>query len=327
MPEREIGFAVLGCGGIAWQYHLPALRRNSGVRVVAVADPAPSARARVEGLGADIACEPDAAAVLARRDVDAVVVCAENAQHAALAHAALEEGKHVYLEKPLALTVEDGRSLVDAAQRAPVVSAVGFNLRFHPVHQEARGILARDEIGPIVSARAVFHEPSRRRRMPAWKRRRATGGGALLDLGSHTVDLLRWHLSDEVAEVAGTVRSRRFEHDAGRMRLRMSSGVRADIACRLGSTRADVLELKGERGTLHVDRYGGTVSVGRRPARSLNPPLRRLSRRATRPPAEQTFAAALDAFVRRIEGGRDEVATFEDGLRSLETVLAAERGR
>ena len=131
----EIAIGLLGCGGIASYYHLPALAAHPDARIVAVADPAPEARNRARGIVPGIAVEADPRAVLERSDIDAVVICAENARHADLARAAAEARKHLYLEKPLALTVADGRAVVEAVQTAGVNGTIGFNLRFHPLRR------------------------------------------------------------------------------------------------------------------------------------------------------------------------------------------------
>jgi predicted dehydrogenase len=324
VPAGQIAIGVLGCGGIASYYHLPILLAHSAVRVVAVADPAPAARERASAAAPGAAIESDSAAVLERSDVDAVVVCAENARHAELARASAAAGKHLYLEKPLALTLDDGRAVVDAAEAAGVTAMIGFNLRFHPAHAQAHALLRQGVLGQPRAVRAVFHEPARRGRMPAWKRARRTGGGALLDLASHTVDLVRWHLSTDVTEATASLRSHATEHDSALVRLSLASGTEASLDCRIGTTRADVLEIEGTEATLRVDRYGGGVQVLPGP-RPLKPLAARVRGHLTRPAREPSFQAALDAWIARLRGEEAALPTLADGLRSLEVVLAAER--
>jgi predicted dehydrogenase len=319
-----IGIGLLGCGGIASYYHLPALVAHPRTRVVAVADPAPAARERAFSIAPGAAVEADPQAVLERPDIDAVVVCAENVCHADLACKAAEAGKHLYLEKPLALTVEDGRAAVDAVRAAVVSGTIGFNLRFHPLHQRAHALLREGGLGDVRRVRAIFHEPARRRRMPAWKRRRETGGGALLDLGSHTVDLLRWHLGEDIAHASATLASRRTEHDSAQLHITMASGVEADVDCRIGTARADVFEVQGTERTLRVDRYEGRLSISGGP-RSLLPVAARARAKLSRPRREPSFELALGAWIDHLLGAETELPTLEDGLRSLEVVLAAEQ--
>jgi myo-inositol 2-dehydrogenase/D-chiro-inositol 1-dehydrogenase len=325
MPGNEIVIGVLGCGGIASYYHLPILAAHPSVRIVAVADPAPGARERARAIVPEAAAEADPRAVLARADVDAVVVCAESGRHADLACAAAEAGKHLYVEKPLAVTLADGRAAVAAVRAAQVSATMGFNLRSHPLHQQAHGLLGDGAVGQVRAVRAIFHEPARGSRMPEWKRRRATGGGALLDLASHTVDLLRWHLGGEVAGATATLASQKTEHDSARLRITMASGVEADLDCRLGTTRADVFEVEGTLGTMRIDRYGDTLSLVGAP-QPLKPLKERIrGRLALRPSPDPSFRLALGAWIDGLLGADVELPTLDDGLKSLEVVLAAEQ--
>jgi predicted dehydrogenase len=319
-----VGIGVLGCGGVASFFHLPTLVGHPRARVVAVADPAPPARERASAIAPAAIIEADPRAVLDRAEVDAVVVCADNAHHADLACQAAQAGKDLYLEKPLALRLEDGRAAVEAVRTAGVRGTIGFSLRFHPLHQRAQTLLGDGRVGKVRAVRAALHEPARRRRMPAWKRRRATGGGALLDLGSHAIDLLRWHLRDEVARASATLGSRRTEHDSVRLHVTMASGVKAEVDCRIGVARAGIFEIEGTEGTLRADRYGGRLSVGHSP-RNLVPVGTRARAALTRPPREPSFELALGAWLDQLCGAETELPTLEDGLKSLEVVLAAEQ--
>ena len=160
--------------------------------------------------------------------------------------------------------------------------------------------------------------------MPDWKRRRATGGGALLDLASHTVDLLRWHLGSEGAHATATLETHKTEDDSARLRITMASAVEAEVDCRLGTTRADVFEVEGTEGTMRVDRYGGSLSVGAAP-RPLKPLGAQLRKRLSRPGREPSFELALGAWIEMLLGADTILPTLDDGLRSLEILLAAEQ--
>ena len=202
---------VIGCGAIATVVHLRVLRRLRGVRVTALADPAPEARARAGRLvrGAALLTGPDE--LLARDDVDAVVVAAPSGLHARLALATLRTGRHLYLEKPIATTLEDGCRVAAAARDAGVVAAIGFNWRFQPLVARARELLSAGVIGDVRAVSTVFCEAGT---VPGWKARRSEGGGVLLDLGSHHFDLIRWLLDARVERVEATLASQASEHDS-----------------------------------------------------------------------------------------------------------------
>ena len=170
--------------------------------------------------------------------------------------------------------------------------------------------------------------------MPEWKRRRATGGGVLLDLASHHIDLLRWFLSDEVATVDASIDSDLTDHDSARLQLTMRGGaqVQSWFSCRTGTS--DSLEFACERATLRLDRHRPRLSLrvprrfgyGVRTARIAPPkPVARWwLERIVRPSREPSYRRALAAFVSVLHGEEREVPGLRDGMRALEVVEAAE---
>jgi predicted dehydrogenase len=325
----------MGCGVIAYWAHLRALRRLRGARLVAAADTDPAARARAHAL-TGVPVHETLDDLLARPDLHAVVISLPTSLHAESAMAAAAAGKHFYVEKPIAASMADGRRVLDAAARAGVVGAVGFNRRLHPLFQLARRRLAEGVIGRVRAALTAFCEPFPGDALPPWRRSRATGGGVLLDLGSHHVDLLRWLLDDEVGAATATAESEVTEQDSAWLTLTMRGGaeVRSRLSYRAGL--ADFVELIGERGTLRVDRHSPVLRLGtgRRLGygvrwRAVAPDadvVRWRLRRLVRPSFDPSYGRSLEAFVRRVQGDGTGPgpATLEDGLRSLEVILAAE---
>lgn len=331
--STAIGLGLVGCGGIARAVHLPVLRRLRGARLVAVSDPDPEARAHAARTGG-VPVLAEAGELLARADVDAVVVCAPTPAHAALAEAVAQAGRHLYLEKPVAASLPEARRAVAAVSAAGVTAVAGFNHRCHPLHGEARRLLRAGAIGRVTAVQSYFGEPAAK--LPEWKRDRATGGGVLLDLASHHVDTLRWLLEDEVSEVAAVVSSMQSEADVASLRLRTQGGVEAQLHCSLRSARGDRIALVGDRGVLVLDRYAPWVELllsrdpevravrRRRSPAPLRPAGWRL-RRIVRPAHEPSYRRSLQAFVDLLRGQPRELATLDDGLRSLAVVIAAER--
>ena len=330
-----IGVAVLGCGALACWAHLPILTRLPGARLVAAADPDPAARARAERISR-IRVHERADDVIAREDIHAVIITSATPSHAALAVAAARSGKHVYIEKPLALEAGEARRVLDTVRQAQVIGAVGFNFRAHPLHRQAAALVRAGRLGTLRAVQAAFCEPVAADRMPSWKRRRETGGGVLLDLASHHVDSLRWMLADEVSSVdEARIGSFETDQDVARLTLTMRNGcdVQAYFSFRTGP--ADYLELIGDRGTLRVDRYRSRLEV--RTARRVGYGMRTswvrpsaalaslTLRRLARPSYEPSFRSSLAAFVDRLRGKPGPLATVEDGVRSLAVVLAAEQ--
>ena len=313
---------VIGCGSIARTVHLPVLRRTGGVVVAALADPdsASLAAAGHRAPGATL-CRT-AGELLARDDLDAVVVTAPSGLHAELALAVAQAGHHLYLEKPLATTRADGELVVEAARSAGIIAAIGLNRRFHPAIRRAQTVVREGGIGRVTHLRTTLTEPADQ--LPAWKRTRADGGGALLDLASHHIDLARFLLDTEVEVASASVSSTRSEQDGATLRLRLAGGATGELRVGFRAPQVDTLEVVGERGTIRIDRHAGRVT--RRPTR-LAPSrelavlrLHLLARRGLDP----SYALALRAFVARVRGEDVELPTLEDGLASLTVVLAAE---
>lgn len=329
MPPLRIG--LIGCGRIAERVHLDALARTPALRVTALAD------ADADRLEAAARRAPGAArfatadALLAYGDVDAVVIATPPATHAALALAAIEAGRHVYVEKPLATRLADAHRVVDAGRATGVVGAVGFNYRFHPLVEATRARIA--EVGPLVAVRTVFATATRP--LPPWKRERATGGGVLLDLGSHHVDLVRYLTGEDIAEVWAEVRDAPgAEGVTATVHARLTGGAPVQMLFSSCATDEDRVEVVGEGGRIHYDRLRsaaptvdarehayGRPAQARRTLRALGDGLRR----TLAAPGDPSFERAFAAFAAACAGARPpSLATLEDGLQSLAVVTAAE---
>ncbi len=323
---------VIGCGTIAYWSHLRALQQLKGVTLAAAADPDPAARARASSMVRGPI--HDQLGDLPLDDIDAVVISAPTRFHAELTVAAARAGKHVYVEKPLATSANEARTVVDVVAESNVIATVGFNYRHHTSHQRGRTLLMSGRIGKVRAVQSVFCEPSPPETMPEWKRRRESGGGALLDLASHHIDLLRWFLNDEVTTVDARIASSRTEHDGATLTLTMRDGVRAQMYVSFCAGPADFFEFIGETGTLRIDRHRvlPQLQVARVPRYGVRPAWSFPSvseatvwaRRLLQPSYQPSYRRSLRAFFQRIGGEAVHMATVEDGERSLAVVLAAE---
>ena len=272
--------------------------------------------------------------LLGREDIDAVVVSAPTGLNAGIAISAARAGKHVYIEKPGVISRREALDLQQTVRQAGVRAVIGFNRRYHPLCKQARKLISAGAIGSVRSVVSTFCEPLPPETMPTWKRRRSTGGGALLDLASHHVDLLRWLLDDEVGEARTTVASDITEDDRAWLQLRTQKGVESCGFFSFRTGRADWLEFAGESGTLRLDRHRSTLSVrvsrkfgyGVRSALQFPPMdlLRWWAVRRMRPSYEPSYRLALSAFVESIQRKNAGVAFLEDGLRSVDVLFAAE---
>ncbi|HEX7941877.1 MAG TPA: Gfo/Idh/MocA family oxidoreductase [Gemmatimonadaceae bacterium] len=330
MTPLRIG--VIGCGRIARAVHLPVLGRLPGARVVALAEPDESSRSAASAIARGATAYADYADLLRAGGVDAVVICAPSHLHVPVATAAFDAGLHVYLEKPIALSVAEGERLVEAWRRARKVGMIGFNFRFHPQVVRLRERLRDGAIGTPLGVRAIFsilpHE------LPEWKRTRGSGGGVLLDLASHHIDLVHYLFADDpVVRVFASVRSLSGEGDHAAVQLELASGLMVQLFVSLGTVDEHRIEIVGTTGKLVMDRTE-LVRPDHVPATQQGARARRLARalaalepaRVLRSPGmEPSFGAALGAFVWSASGNAFGGPDLLDGLRSLAVVEAAER--
>ena len=184
--EDRVGVALIGSGRMGAFHAETVARRLPGAWLVAVADPAPGAAERLAtALGADRAVT-DVQQVWADPDVDAVVIAAPARFHTELVVAAAAAGKHVFCEKPMALTLPDADRAVRAARDAGVVLQVGFNRRFAPDWQAARALLDDGRLGTPRLLHSVTRDPG------GFDPARVAPGTIFLETLIHDFDTLRF---------------------------------------------------------------------------------------------------------------------------------------
>lgn len=193
--SAELKVGVIGCGGIANGKHLPALKKLDSVALVAFCDVVEErAQEASETYGAksENAVYADYRKILDDKTIDVVHICTPNDSHAEITIAALEAGKHVMCEKPMAKTAEGARRMVEAAKRTGKKLTVGYQSRFRPDSQYLHQACRRGDLGDIYFAKA---HAIRRRAVPTWGvflDEEKQGGGPLIDIGTHALDLTLW---------------------------------------------------------------------------------------------------------------------------------------
>lgn len=325
-----IRLGIVGAGRVAELVHLPALRAVPDFRIVAIAEPDAERRARIGALVSGAAVHEDASTLLDRDDLDAVAVCTPPAEHASLAIAAFARRRHVYLEKPIALSLADADAVVEAWRAAGTVGMTGFNFRFHPLVRELRALVAAGTLGRIIAVRTTFG--SAPRPLPAWKQAAVSGGGVARDLVPHHADLVSWLLGSPVSWVAADIASVDSEADVALVRLGLASGVVAQCTATGCARDAHVIEVIGTAATARIDR-ASMRRVELRPTRDRHPRLDRLARAVaaldprlhlTPPWREPSHRAAWCAFADAVRGRRGAIPDLQAGRDALAVVLAAE---
>ncbi|ASS66110.1 MULTISPECIES: Gfo/Idh/MocA family oxidoreductase [unclassified Paenibacillus] len=206
MSKLRVG--IIGCGGIANGKHLPALSQNGNVELAAFCDIVEEkARQAADQYGIDgAAVYTDYQELLKDGSLDIVHVLTPNDSHSPISVAALDAGKHVMCEKPMAKTAEEARAMLEAARRSGKKLTIGYNNRFRPDSQHLKKVCEAGELGEIYYAKA---HAIRRRAVPTWGvflDEEKQGGGPLIDIGTHALDLTLWMMDNyKPVSVTGSV--------------------------------------------------------------------------------------------------------------------------
>ena len=320
-----LGVGIVGAGRIGTR-RAEVLARTCDARLVAVYDrDAQRAQELARKFGARV-CD-DAATLVESRDIEAVIVATPHQWLAPSSIAALEQGKHVLCEKPLARTAEEGHAVLVAATRAGRALKTGFNHRFHPAIAEARRLAQCGRIGRLLLMRCRYGHGGRTGYEHEWRADpAASGGGELMDQGIHALDLFRW-FAGEFSEVTAML-SRAFwpaeVEDNAFCLLRSKGGVVASLHASWTQWKnLFSLEVFGDRGYLQVEGLGGNYGperliIGER--RSLGAPL---EQQVEFSGEDTSWAAEWADFVAAIRDQRPPEGNGWDGWQALRLVGAA----
>ena len=264
--------------------------------------------------------------------IDAVVISLPNALHAEAAVAALEQGKHVYLEKPLATNLEAGRRVLEVWQSSRLVGMIGFNYRFHALYQRARQYIQSGELSPLVGVRSIFSTPPRP--VPD-SRQSPNSGGVLLNLASHHIDLIHFFFEEKIHKVWASLGSESGEEDNASLQLDLANGLEIQSLFSTTTIDEDRFEVYSRERKLTIDRYlswdveiTGPISRfarSRKMVKELRSMLRspNLFQKLFAPHHEPSYRAALSHFVAATLAQQSARPDFYDGYRSLAVIEAA----
>ena len=232
---------VIGCGKIAERASLPNLiNYKEKVKVKALCDiddsRARAMRDKFELSGVDIIT--DWKKLVARRDIDAVFVNTPNYLHEEMAVAACKNKKHVLVEKPIAIFAKDADNMAKAAKSNGVYLMVEQTQRFDPVHQAAKKIIDSGVLGKIHNIRGRIGHAG----PEYWSEGKAhwfydkkkSGGGAMIDIGVHITDLIRWFAGKKITEVFATIRTiekKVLIDDNATVLFKFENGAKGEIEC------------------------------------------------------------------------------------------------
>lgn len=326
-------WGIAGFGWVARDYMLPAIEAAGG-SVVAVADPSPIAQASAES--ASIVAYDDAATMLGGTQCDALYVATPNNMHDAPVLAALEAGVPVLCEKPMAATLAAAEAMAATAGRTGTLYGTAFDQRHHPAHRAIADAIARGEIGRPVAVRIVYacwvgpdwggagglDTADNWRADPE-----AAGGGAVIDLALHGLDLAQLLVGEPVERLTIALQRRIHDYpvdDGGMLQGRTSGGVL--FQSHVAYNCAEVLprrrlEILGESGLIvALDTMGQTAGgeVGIRCGRTGE------ARDLPFDTATSPFAAQAMAFTAAVEGAAHDFSAERD-LALMKTFTTAHK--
>jgi predicted dehydrogenase len=258
--ERPFGIAVVGSGDMGATYAEVAARHVPGARLIAV-----SGGRRAAGLAADYGVDhvEELRDLLARPDVDGIVLAVPHSLHRPYAVEVARAGKHVLVEKPMALSVGECDAMISAAEAAGVDLSVIMTMRFDANFARARGMVVAGEIGAVRMLRLSGLTPGYDMGHKTWIGDPAEGG-VLLDWGSHAFDILRWfagadpvRLSAELAHFGDAA----VPEPTAMIQLAYANGVLAQVWMSYelpapGLDSAFRLWIVGAEGIIEVSRFG-----------------------------------------------------------------------
>lgn len=229
MEDGKLGVAIHGAGQVAYA-HAASWTKNPHCRIVSVSSRRKeSAQRLVDTLGLDCTVGDDYDQVLRDPRVDIVNLSGPNHVHAEQGIAAAGAGKHLLVEKPMVLSMEENRALREAVARAGVKSVVSFVLRWNPLFENLKSLLAAGAVGELFYLEVDYWHGISPTWYGGWEwaHTRKTGGSTMLLGGCHAADALRWFAGEEVVEVTAYSNNKKglFEYDANVVAiLRFQSG-------------------------------------------------------------------------------------------------------
>jgi myo-inositol 2-dehydrogenase/D-chiro-inositol 1-dehydrogenase len=330
----DLGFGVLGSGRMGLTYAECLTRHTSGARLAAVCG-----GSRAPGLAEQYAvpCATSLDDLLSRSDVEAVIVATPHSRHREHVQRIADAGKHVLVEKPMALHTADCDAMIDASTRAGVTLGVVQTARYTAPARAARQAIVEGRIGQVRMLQLTWLEagyfPSTPEGMNSWASDPAEGG-AFLDAGVHAFDLLRWLAASEAVQVFGrslTYTEPRLPRLSGMAQVSFASGAIGSVWISFELPRPGFPErtmhtrVVGSDGVLDLDSYG-KLAVGNADGRRVlvsRAPYDSLDLTSDR--RLEQFIVQTQDFVDALRDGRTPPVTGIDGRAAVAMVEACYR--
>jgi len=266
---------------------------------------------------------------LKEEDFDAVFIASPTFTHAKLTIEAAEAGKHVFCEKPMALTLEEADKMILATKKNGVKLQIGFMRRFDSEFKQAKSLIEKGNIGKPILIKSVGRGPGL---PPKWACDPKTGIGMLAEVNSHDFDTIRWLMNDEIASVYAEANSflapeiaKEFPgfYDVAAVILRLKNGGLGiiDGACPVGYSYDARVEILGTEGLISIGELKSTsLLICYKDMKVISETFRSWRNRF-----KDAYIAEAESFINSILNDSEPEVTGEDGKKALEAVLAANR--
>ncbi len=265
---KKLHFGIIGAGGIADRRTLPGMLLANNAEITAVMEIAPELAEKLRQKYGAKRAYTDAAALLDDPEIEAVYIASPVVFHAAQAKAAADRGKHILIEKPVAMTAAEGEDVVNYCESKGVKIAAGFMMRFGSHIMAMKQAVAEGRIGQVVSGYTqftAFVPPA----SGNWRLdKKKSGGGALMDMGVHCIDLLEYVTGTRITHVASFDETVTFDYDvedSSTALLRMENGAQCVVQTNFNIPDEAALwrfELFGTKGRLLGDNVIGQIDGG-----------------------------------------------------------------
>lgn len=254
--KSKVNWGIIGAGGIAKRRTLPAMEQVTNGQVIAIMDKNEEVLEELSEKYQIPNTAMEEKELLENKEIEAVYVASPVCYHKQQALEVLHAGKHLLLEKPLAMNAADARQIAEAAKRQNSIAGVAMVMRHHSAHKKIKKMIADHTIGQVVCCRAQLNCWFPKMKGNWRQNPKMAGGGALVDMGTHCIDLLRFLLDDEVEWVFGDISTKTFSYevdDSADCILHMTKGASCfiDVHFNIPDEAAKgMLEIYGTKGSI-----------------------------------------------------------------------------
>lgn len=321
--KPKVRWGVIGCGQIAFDKAMPGIANTPNAAIVALTDPDIQRLGRASTAWPDAHAHDSTEALLADSNVDAVYIATPNFTHAALTAQAAAAHKHIMVEKPMAMTLAEGKDMVAACDRAGVKLMVAYMALFNPAYRMAKLIVDEGKLGEVVFVRgrhSYVIRPDRISSAAAWRLDRGSGGGPLLDILLYPAITVRHLTGQPIRRVSAVGVTRQLGGHTSTWDSVVVSFVMADdtpgVLEATFTHGSSLIELEGTNGRLALD---GHISQG--PTGRLDVRLRGERLSYENDPAVLShflpYQNEFEHFSACIQNGEEPIAAGRDVLHEM----------